>query len=118
MRRTSCLHCVLARVLRAEEAHLAARGLTVTVAPGDPVRLPIAAPPLYRTLRAMLRNAADAAERPPLRVAVLDLPGRRLVEVTATARVGRGARIWRTTLPRHAPGTLEGGFAEGLWCDA
>src|SRR2546429_3926923 len=62
----SCLHCVLARVLRAEADALRERGLEVRLGPSEAVLLPAAGAATYRTVRALLRAAiADAAGPPP-----------------------------------------------------
>lgn len=111
MERT-CLHCALARALRAEAPALAARGLSATLGRSDPVWLPISGARLYRALRRLLRTAEAQADAPPVKLAVLDLPGKSHVEVTATVHVGHASRVLRCAFPRHAAGTLAFGFAE------
>jgi hypothetical protein len=58
----TCLHCALARVLRAEAPALAARGVTVTMGRSDPVWLPISGTRVYRGVRRVLRAAAAAGD--------------------------------------------------------
>jgi hypothetical protein len=109
-----CVHCVLARVLRAEAPALARAGLSIGVRPGPPVLLPHAPVLVYRELRDLLREAAAGALGPTVRLALVDLAGRHCVEVTASVRSARGTRIFSRTFARHVDGTLEGGFLEGL----
>src|SRR5437773_4859815 len=79
-----CLHCVLARALRAEAGILAARGLEVKLGPSEAVFLPGSGVKTYRRLRSLLREAAAQASGERLKLSVLDLPGKSHVEVTAT----------------------------------
>jgi len=109
----TCLHCVLTRVLRAEWAALDARGLAVTVAHGEAAWVPASGALVYRRLRRLLRLAGAEARRSPLRLTIVDMPGKAEVGVSAVALIGRSARVFRTGFPRHVPGTLEAGFAEG-----
>ena len=107
-----CLHCVLARVLRAELAHLTERGLQVKVGPSAAVFLPGSGTSVYRRLRSLLREAAVAATGDRIKLAVLDLPGKSHVEVTATFASAVGARVLSRAFPLHDPATLAHGFAE------
>ena len=113
MRRV-CLHCALARAVRAELPALEARSLRVTASHCPPVWLPIAGARVYRRLRRLLAEAGALTERGAIKLAVLDLVGKSHVEVTAAVAVGRGTRVLRLAFPRHAAGTLGGGFAEGI----
>lgn len=108
----SCLHCALHRALRAEAAALDRRGLAVHLGRSEPVWLPLPGMRVYRGLRALLREACDAAVGGPLRLAVIDLAGKTHVEVTACVPQARGARVLRVEFPRHVPGALCRGFAE------
>jgi hypothetical protein len=110
----SCLHCARARALRAEADALGGRGLAVSIGRSEAVWLPLPGMRIYRVLRRLLRDARDAAERGPLKLAVIDLPGKTHVEVTACVRRGRGVRVLGAAFARHAPGTLARGFAESL----
>jgi len=110
----SCLHCALARAIRRESGALAARGLAVTLGRAEPVWLPSTGARLYRALRRLLREAGSQAQGPSLKLTVIDLTGKSHVEVTATIPVGRGSRVLACAFPRHAPGSLGGGFAEAL----
>jgi hypothetical protein len=110
----TCLHCALARALRAESDALAAAGLAWTLGRSEPVWLPIAGQRLYRAIRRLLRAARLQAERSPVKLAVVDLVGKPDVEVSAAVPVGRDARVLRVAFPRHVAATLPGGFAEGV----
>jgi hypothetical protein len=109
----TCVHCVLGRVLAAEAPALARAGVSVRVRPAAPVSLPRAAAGVYRELRRLLREAAAEAGRGIVRVTLVDLPGRYCLEVLATVADGGRARVLARAFPRHAEGTLEGGFLEG-----
>jgi hypothetical protein len=70
---------------------------------------------LYRAVRRLLQAARAAAQGRDVKLAVIDLPGKSHVEVTATVLVGRGgSRVLGCSFPRHARGTLARGFAETL----
>ena len=109
-----CLHCVLARALRAEAAALEARGVTPALGHSDPVQLPVSGVRTYRRLRRLLAEAGAKAETRLVKLAVIALDGKSYVEVTATVITGRRARVLRCEFPRQVPGTLGGGFLEGL----
>lgn len=108
----SCLHCALARALRAEAAAFNASGLDVRLSRSEPVFLPIAGGTLYRGLRRLLTAARTTAERSPVKLAVLDLVGKSHVEVTATVLCGRTSRVLSCAFPCSDPATLAGGFVE------
>ena len=108
----TCLHCVLARVLRAEADALRERGLEVRLGPSEAVLLPAAGAATYRTVRALLRAAIADAAGPRIRLAVVDQPGKSHVEVTAVFADARRTRVLSCAFPRHDPGGLAGGFAE------
>ena len=108
----TCLHCVLARVLRAEADALRERGLEVRLGPSEAVLLPAAGAATYRTVRALLRAAMADAAGPRIRLAVVDQPGKSHVEVTAVFAAARRTRVLSCAFPRHDPGALAGGFAE------
>ncbi len=108
----TCLHCVLARVLRAEADALRERGLEVRLGPSEAVLLPAAGAATYRTVRALLRAAIADAAGPRIRLAVVDQPGKSHVEVTAVFADARRTRVLSCAFPRHDPGALAGGFAE------
>jgi len=111
----ACLHCALARALRAESAALARRGLEVRLSVVDPILLPMRGARVYRALRRLLREAELAAQPPgPLKVAIIMLRGKSHAEVTATFPVGRRAVIRSCAFPLFVPGALAGGFAEAL----
>jgi len=110
----SCLHCALARALRAEGPAFAAGRLSVTFARSEPVWLPVSGTRLYRGVRRVLADARTHAVRSPVKLAVIDLPGKSEVEVTATALGRVGARVFRCAFPRYLPGTLVRGFAEAF----
>lgn len=107
----SCLHCALARALKSEA--LAAGGLAVTFTRSDPVWLPTSGTRLYRGVRRLLQAARAASTGPSVKLAVVDLPGKSHVEVIATVTTAGGTRVLGCAFPRHASGTLAGGFAEG-----
>jgi len=109
-----CLHCALARALRAEADTLLAHGLAVALGRSEPVWLPVPGMTLYRHLRRLLRDAEALGERGTLRLAVVDLPGKPHVEVLAVVRrAGHGVVLGRT-FPRQLAAPLAGGFLEGL----
>ena len=108
----TCLHCVLARVLRAEADALRERGLEVRLGLSEPVLLPAAGAATYRTVRALLRAAMADAAGPHIRLAVVDQPGKSHVEVTVAFAVARRTRVLSCAFPRHDPHALAGGFAE------
>ena len=108
----TCLHCVLARVLRAEADALRERGLEVRLGPSEAVLLPAAGAATYRTVRALLRAAIADTAGPRIRLAVVDQPGKSHVEVTAVFADARRTRVLSCAFPRHDPGALAGGFAE------
>jgi hypothetical protein len=110
----TCLHCALARALRAESGRFAAHGLALVFTRSDPVWLPLSGPRVYRSIRRLLREAHARAARGAVKLAVLDLPGKSHVEVTATVPTPRGVVVLAHAFPRHAPGVLAAGFAEGL----
>ncbi len=108
----TCLHCVLARVLRAEADALRERGLEVRLGPSEAVLLPAAGAATYRTVRALLRAAIADAAGPRIRLAVVDQAGKSHVELTAVFADARRTRVLSCAFPRHDPGALAGGFAE------
>ena len=110
----TCLHCALARALRAEAGTLTARGVALRFERSEPVWLPVSGARLYRAIRRLLRQAAAQAAPGAAKLAVVDLAGKSQVEVTATVGVAGGARVLSVGFPRHVPGTLAPGFAEGL----
>ncbi|MCW5893106.1 MAG: hypothetical protein KIT14_21535 [bacterium] len=110
----TCLHCALARALRAEADALAAAGLAIRLGRSEPVWLPASGQRLYRAIRRLLRTARLRAEHGPVKLAVVDLVGKPDVEVTAAVPVGCDARVLRVAFPRHVPAALPGGFAEGV----
>ena len=110
-----CLHCVLARALRAEADSLGLGGRRpILLAHTDSVLLPHVGAVLYRALRSLLQEAATAPGDAPVRLAVRALAGKSHVEVTATVGSGRAVRVLARAFPRHVEGTLERGFLEGL----
>jgi hypothetical protein len=107
-----CLHCVLARALRAEAPTLAERGLEVKLGPSEAVFLPGSGQKAYRRLRSLLREAAAQTNGDRLKLTVLDLPGKSHVEVTATFATAFGARVLSRAFPLQDPAMLARGFAE------
>ena len=111
----TCLHCALGRALRAESAASGGGELVLTLRSSEPTWLPVSGTALYRELRGLLREARDATRRGVVKLAVLDLPGKSHVEVTAVVRSpGRKARVLSRAFPRQALELLGGGFAEQL----
>src|SRR5439155_1710946 len=88
------------------------RGPEVRRGLSEPVLLPAAGAATYRTVRALLRAAMADAAGPHIRLAVVDLPGKSHVEVTAAFAVARRTRVLSCAFPRHDPQALAGGFAE------
>ena len=107
-----CLHCVLARALRAEGRTLTERGLEVKLGPSAAVFLPGSGAMVYRRVRSLLREAAAQARGARLKLSVLDLPGKSHVEVTVTFATVVGAQVLSRSFPLHDPATLARGFAE------
>ena len=108
----TCLHCALARALRAEIPAFSAVGLDIRLSRSEPVFLPVSGTTLYRGLRRLLATARTAAERSPVKLAVLDLVGKSHVEVTATVLRGQTSRVLSCAFPCSDPSTLAAGFAE------
>src|SRR5262245_24330435 len=108
----TCLHCALARALRAETL-APGSPLRVHLGRSDPVWLPVPGRQIYRGVRALLREARTEAD--DVKLSVVDLAGKSHVEVTAVARHPDGSsRVFVRAFPRFAPGTLARGFAEAL----
>jgi len=111
----TCVHCVLGRALRAESAASSGEEFLVTLRSSEPTWVPVSGAALYRELRGLLRDARDATRHGIVKLAVLDLPGKSHVEVTAVVRSpGRKARVLSRAFPRQALELLGGGFAEQL----
>ena len=108
----TCLHCVLARVLRAESQALRERGLEVRLRPSDAVFLPATGAAAFRKIRELVRAAMVDAAGPDIRIALLDQPGKSHVEVTAAFASSRGTRVRSCAFLRCDPAALGGGFAE------
>lgn len=109
----SCLHCVLARALRAELVALESVGLRVRFMHSDPVWLPCSGASLYRPLRSWLRGICARAASGVLRLTVFDSPGKSHVEVLAAFPGGRDGQALSRTFPRCVLATLHAGFLEG-----
>ena len=111
----TCLHCALGRALRAESAASPEGEIVLTLRCAEPTWLPIEGGRLYRELRGFLRETREAARRGLVKLAVLDLPGKSHVEVTAVLRSpGRKTRVLSRAFPRQTLDLLGGGFAEQL----
>ena len=111
----TCLHCALGRAMRAETATSRGGELVLMLRRSEPTWLPIEGPRLYRELRGFLRETREAARRGLVTLAVLDLPGKSHVEVTAVVRApGRKTRVLSRAFPRQTLDVLGGGFAERL----
>ena len=104
----SCLHCVVARVMEAEGAELPIRA---SGCPG-PLWLPVSGVRLYRDLEQLLALASAEGDRPVVRLVVSAQTSH--VDVTAVVPGARDSRAVTCRLPRHAAGSLEGGFTEGI----
>ena len=110
-----CLHCVLGRAMRAESAASRDGELALALRCSEPTWLPLEGGRLYRELRGFLREAREAARRGLVKLAVLDLPGKSHVEVTAVVRPPGGkARVLSRSFPRQTLEALGSGFAEQL----
>jgi hypothetical protein len=104
---------VLRRALAAEAVRSALRGLTFSVAPYSETWLPIRGRVLYRSVRALLRQAAASAQPCQIRVAVLEtVAGKSHVELTASFRIAGSVRVLSCRLPRFVEDTLWMGFNE------
>ncbi|TMA38998.1 MAG: hypothetical protein E6J75_10575 [Deltaproteobacteria bacterium] len=111
----TCLHCVLGRAMRAESAASRDGELALALRCSEPTWLPLEGGRLYRELRGFLREAREAARRGLVKLAVLDLPGKSHVEVTAVVRPPGGkARVLSRSFPRQTLEALGSGFAEQL----
>jgi hypothetical protein len=110
----TCIHCALARALAVERAALESAALEVELAYAPPARVPRRAAAVCLSLRRLLREARAAAQSGPLKLSIRDPLGASEVEVAIAVRTPRGVRILARRFPRHAPGTLEGGFCEAL----
>ena len=113
MNRT-CLHCALARALRAEAGAIAERGLAITFTRSDPVWIPVSGVRIYRDVRRLLQRALAASIGKSMKLAVVDLRGKSHVEVIATVTTAGGTRVLGCAFPRHVASTLAGGFVEGV----
>jgi hypothetical protein len=109
----ACLHCALARALGDEADELVRRRVVVTWGRSEAVWLPVPGSRIYRSLRQLLRRAAAVSEGHTVRLAVIDLPGKAHVEVTAAALAGAHAVVFGSAFPRFVAATLPRGFAEG-----
>ncbi|HLK11118.1 MAG TPA: hypothetical protein VKW76_07040 [Candidatus Binatia bacterium] len=110
----TCLHCVLARALRAEAPGLARARVEVIVRRSGPLLLPRPGGAIYRALRGLLREAGRLGAGGRVKVAVHDFVGKSHVEVAATVVAGGRVRLLGRAFARHAEGSLGGGFLEGL----
>jgi len=111
----TCLHCALGRALRAESVAFPDGELVLTLRCSEATWLPIEGGRLYRELRGLLREARETARRGLVKLAVLDLPGKSHVEVTAVVRSpGQKARVLSRAFPRQTLDLLGAGFAEQL----
>lgn len=108
----SCLHCALARALSTEADAYAGRGLELRLSRSEPVWLPVRGATIYRGIVALLRRARDEAAGSPVRLAVLALPGKTHVEVTAVVTADRGHRVFACSFPQFVAARLSGGFSE------
>ncbi len=88
--------------------------MTLGFARSEPVWLPASGTTCYRGVRRLLRAARAAADGGAVKIAVVDLPGKSHVEVTATVAVGRGSRVLSCAFARHVQGTLARGFTEAF----
>ena len=113
MNRT-CLHCALARALRAEAGAIADRGLAITFTRSDPVWIPVSGVRIYRDVRRLLQRALAASVGKSMKLGVVDLKGKSHVEVIATVMTAQGTRVLGCAFPRHVASTLAGGFVEGV----
>lgn len=110
---SACLHCVLSRALRAAAPALGERGITVKIARVEPIWLPASGARMYRALRRLVTSMLILAQGGPIKLTLLNTPGRPHVEVLAVVPVEHSFRTLTCTFPRHVPGTLDAGFAEG-----
>jgi hypothetical protein len=111
----ACVHCVLARAVRAESAACTASGVTLVIGHCDPVWLPTPGPRLYRSLRRLVSEALLLTGRERVTLSVWGAWGKSFVDVTAILQRDRQVRLLRRSFPRHVPGTLESGFVEGAF---
>jgi hypothetical protein len=110
----TCLHCVLEKVLRAEMGTGPAPEPVVQLRYAEPLMLPVSSATIYRALRRLVRAARRVPGAGRIRLEVLDGPGRAQVEVIATVVHQRSAAVLSCHFDRHAAGTLDGGFVEGV----
>ena len=111
---SSCLHCVLNRVLAAEADALAARDLEVIRGREEASWLPDRGGIVYRRLKRLLRDVRAAAAPGPVRITTLDGVGRSHVEVLATFASDTGWRTLSCLLPRYVLAALWDGYAEAF----
>ena len=108
----ACLHCALARALSAEADAYAARGLELRLSRSEPVWLPVRGAAIFRGIVRLLQRARAEATEGPVRLAVLQLPGKAHVEVTAVVAGPHGHRVLACAFPQFVASRLAGGFAE------
>ena len=114
----SCLHCALVRALLAEADAFPARAQELMLHRGEPVWLPWPGGRVYRELRRLLADARAVADGGAITPSILDMIGKSHVEVIVKVGTGRHVRVLSRTFGRTAPGSLSGGFLEGLAPDA
>jgi hypothetical protein len=108
----TCLHCALARALRAEAPAFVERGLGLRLGRSEAVWLPVPGAVVYRGIRRLLASALAEAERSPVKLTVLALAGKSHVEVTATVLRGTRSQVLAVAFPAVDPERLAGGFSE------
>jgi hypothetical protein len=108
----ACLHCALARALSTEADAYASRGLELRLTRSEPVWLPVRGATIYRGIVRLLQRARDEAAGGSVRLAVLSLPGKTHVEVTAVVASERGHRVLACAFPQFVAARLAGGFSE------
>jgi hypothetical protein len=110
-RAATCLHCVVTRAAsRLGRRHGGA--MTVTATLPRPPRVAMEGPDLYALVSAFLGEALrDASDHGPVRVRIVD-DAHPDVHVLVATGAGRVVRMRALPVPRHAEGTLIGGFSE------
>jgi hypothetical protein len=112
LRRVStCLHCVVTRAV-SRLGRRQSGAMTVTATASRPPRVAMEGRDLYLLVSAFLGEAVlGASDQGPVRVRIVD-DAHPDVHVLVATGTGRIVRMHVLPVPRHAEGTLTGGFSE------
>jgi hypothetical protein len=110
-RSVTCAHCVVTRAAARSE-HRYARPLTLGFCSTQPPLVAMNGPELYGIVTHFLRDAAESSPGDgAVRVRIVS-GAHPEVQILAAAGPARATRVRALAIPRHADGTLMGGFTE------